>query len=90
MTIERARKLTVICYVAAIVLLIVQLVFPLPEIVFGWFRYGFFALVAIGFLICYSNCRCPRCNRVIRAGFRPIDHCPFCNAKIQSGGRTGR
>ena len=90
MTIDMARKLTLACYGIGVVLFVVRLFIPLPETVSEWLKYGFFAFVAVGFLICYSNCRCPHCNRVMRAGFRPIERCPFCNMKIGIDSRWGR
>ncbi len=81
MTINRARKLTVFFYSAAVLLLIAGLL-PIGVLLSRVCKIGFFVCVLAGFLICYTFCRCPRCGRVLRATFRPISSCPFCGADI--------
>lgn len=87
MTIDRARKMTLGFYLAAVALIIIGL-FPLGTVVAKICRYGFFACVLIGFFICYTYCRCPHCGRVINAGFRRIEKCPFCEAQIRPDSRA--
>lgn len=87
MTIDRARKLTLGFYAAAVVLLIIRLLFPVSELFVQIMTVGFFGCILVGFFICYSYCRCPHCNRVINASFREIKQCPFCEAKIHKDSR---
>lgn len=87
MTINRARKLTIGFYTAAVVLLVVRLLFPVSGLFVQMMTAGFFGCILVGFVICYLYCRCPHCHRVIKAGFREITQCPFCSAAIHRDSR---
>lgn len=87
MTIDRARKVTIGFYAAAVVLVILRLLLPINELAIKIMTAGFFGCVLVGFVICFNYCRCPHCHRVINAGMRPITRCPFCNAGIHKDSR---
>ena len=66
MTINRARKLTIGFYTAAVVLLVVRLLFPVSGLFVQIMTAGFFGCILVGFVICYLYCRCPHCHRVMK------------------------